>query len=272
MPARVAAALALGLLSAGTAWGRPRFVLKTGAFYDTGDFGTSERFETLVIPATLRAAWSRFDLGVTASVIHTRASRAVTILDGGTTPAGERRTERRTRSGPGDTLVKARVRLTEDPGPEAPLPAVSALAKVKLPTAGEDLGTGELDYGFGLELDKELALFFVFADASYTVIGKPRDRSLRDRQALSFGAGLALSRRVDVSAGLDWRRSIVAGVPDPLEAFLALRLPAGESASLNPSAFMGLSDGSPEWGAGLILSLRLGAARRASPRPRTSLP
>src|SRR5574337_2073036 len=86
----------------------------------------------------------------------------VNLIEGVPTRTEGARARRVTTAGAGDTVVKGRYFLLDDPGLPAPWPSLTPFFKVKIPTADEkrNLGTGKTDYGFGLELDKQFGRFY----------------------------------------------------------------------------------------------------------------
>ncbi len=246
----------------GRAEERDHFELKVGATYDQGDFGTSDTTRTLFLPVTFKYLGERFDLGVTPSFAVVDTVGGVTLLDGKPTRTKKTVTTPRrvTDAGPGDTLVKGRYYLLDDPGLPSPVPALTPFFKVKIPTADEDrnLGTGKTDYGFGLEVDKQVGRFFLFGSASYTVIGSPAGEDLRNQPAASAGVGFQLTNALTVSALLDWRRAVVSGKDDPTELGGILTYKLTRTLSLSPSVFVGLTNGSPDFGVGFELAYKFG--------------
>ena len=118
------------------------------------------------------------------------------------------------------------------------------------------LGTGKTDYGFGVELDKDVGPIFLFGDAGYTVIGKIPSLNFRNRPAAGFGIGKQVSENVTLSSMLDWRRSIIAGNPNPTELVGMLTYKAGRRVTLTPNAFVGLTDGSSDFGVGFQMGVK----------------
>lgn len=254
--------LLLSLLVApglGSAEEREHFQIKIGPTYDQGDFGTSDTTRTLFVPLTLKYLGDRFDIGVTPSFVVVDTVGGVTLIEGTPTRTGAQ-ARRVTNAGIGDTLVKGRYFLLDDPGLPSPLPSLTPFFKVKIPTADEDrnLGTGKTDYGFGLEFDKQFGRVLLFGDASYTVIGSPAGQDLRNRPAASLGAGMKLSDAFTVSAFVDWRRAVLRGKDDPTELVGVLTYKVTRTLSLSPNVFVGLTDGSPDFGVGVELAYRFG--------------
>ncbi len=250
----------LAIPAAGWAQEREHWQFKAGATYEEGDFGTTVTTKTLFIPFTLRYLGDRFDIGLTVPFIHQETSQAVTLVDGVPVRVREEEGATEIASGVGDLVLKGRAYLIEDPGPASPLPAISPFAKVKIPTADEDdgLGTGELDYGFGLEFDKRIDNVFLFADWSYTFIGDPPRTDLRDRISAGGGAGYYLLSNLSASISLFWSRSVVDGADDPLDLFADLKWRITRTFSWTPFVSFGLTDGSPDVGVGFETSYRFG--------------
>ncbi|MBI3635893.1 MAG: transporter [Candidatus Rokubacteria bacterium] len=239
---------------------REHFQLKFGPNYDEGDFGSAEKTRTFSFPVTLRYLGERWDLGLTGSFIRLDTPGNVTIVDGQPQRTGAATGPREVNSGFGDLIVRGRYYLIDDPGPSSFLPSIAPFAKIKFPTADEDrgLGTGKLDGGFGVEWDKSFGPFFLFGDLSYTFIGNPPGQDFRDRPGASLGAGYRITPAVTVSTLLDWRRSLVRGHDDPVEldGFLTVKL--SRTLALTPNVFVGLTNGSPDWGAGVEVSWKFG--------------
>ncbi len=238
--------------------GREHFQLKIGAAYDQGDFGTRDTTRSAYLPVTLRYLGERFEVGVTAAMVYLDTESSVVIIDGIPTPTGrQRRTED---VGFGDLIFRGRYYLVDDGGPDSWVPALTPVLKVKAPTADESkgFGTGEWDVGLGLEFDKRFEWFYILGDVSYTFIGDPPGQNLRDRPGASFGIGKAFTPTVSVTALLDWRRSLVRGQDDPLDLVGIVQLKLSRTVMLSPYTFIGLTNGSPDFGIGAEVSWKFG--------------
>ena len=239
---------------------REHFLFKIGAVYDQGDFGSSETSRVLFVPLTLRYLGSRFDVSVTPSFALVDTSGGIRLIEGVPTPTGEEIGIRETRTGAGDTVIRGRIYLLDDQGPDSPIPAITPFMKVKIPTAQQDLklSTGEIDYGFGVEWDKQISQVLLFGDFNYTVIGKAEGLELQNRPGASFGVGGRLSNTVSASGLVDWRRSIVAGNSDLAELVGVLTFRMSPTVSFSPHAFIGLTSGTSDFGVGFELAFRFG--------------
>lgn len=106
--------------------------------------------------------------------------------------------------GPGDVVLKVKIRLLH----ERPLvPAISLRAALKLPTASTSraFGSGEVDGGFGLLLQKTLARWTFYVNADVTFPGEAFETG--DLSLQPFFSGVAavewhLSQRVSLVAQL----------------------------------------------------------------------
>ena len=255
--------LLLLLVTSRPAWSqaetpRDHFQLKIGGFYDQGDFGTLDTTKVFFTPITLRYLGNRFDVSITPSYAQVSTIGGVRLIDGiPTRPEGGTALARVTRSGLGDTLRRGRIQLLEE---GASVPAVTPFVKVKIPTARESLGlgTGKTDYGYGVEIDKQLLPVLLFGDLSYTVMGDITGLDLQNRVGASFGVGGRVSESVVVSGLLEWRRSIFTGNPNPTELVGVINYRLSPTLTLSPNIYAGLNDSSPDFGAGLELSFRFG--------------
>jgi hypothetical protein len=261
---RLNLAVPLLLLSANLGWAQQqslptRMTLTIGVGYDQGDFGLTEISRASYIPFSLRySATPQIEIGVSSAVARIVTPGGVQLIDG--TPTRTDTVERPLReTGLGDTTIRSRFFLMTE-GEDAARATVTPFFKVKIPTAPADqgLGTGRADFGFGVEWDKGLGSAFLFGDAAYTVVGKVRRLPLRNRPSASIGIGKQLADAISVSGVLDWRRAIVVGNPDPAEVVGIVSLKMSPTVTVSPNAFVGLSTGSSDYGAGIQMRFKFG--------------
>ncbi len=105
--------------------------------------------------------------------VGVRSAPQITFVDGAPTQTNTGTGGRQTNAGLGDTILKARFFVVDDPGSNRWWPSLTPFVKLKIPTADENknLGTGEFDGGFGIEFDRTFGHFFIFGDVSYTSMG-----------------------------------------------------------------------------------------------------
>lgn len=63
-------------------------MLRIGAAYDQGDFGTAETSRVFFVPITLRYVGERFDLSATPSFARVSTTGGIRLIEGVPTPTG----------------------------------------------------------------------------------------------------------------------------------------------------------------------------------------
>ena len=238
---------------------RERFQLKVGLSYEQGDYGTGEDSRAVYAPVVLKYLGDKFDVGLTVPWLYLHSEAGVTQVDGDITRGSRDQQRDTSATGLGDVSLKGRWFLIEDDRTSW-VPALAPFARIKFPTADADrnLGTGEPDFGFGVEYDKQFGSVFVFGDAAYTFIGDPPGESFRNRPGVSLGVGYDVTRELTASAQLDWRRALVKGNDDPLDLIGTLVVRLNRTVSIIPSVIIGLTNGSPDFGAGVEVTYKFG--------------
>ena len=250
------------LSDAAPAWAqdavREHFQLKIGTAYDRGDYGTTQTTKTRYLPVTFRYLGEKFDASFAPSVAMVDTAGGVVLIDGVPTPIGTTSATQGTQYGAGDTLIRAHYYLLEG---TTSRPSITPFAKLKLPTARENLNlsTGKTDVGFGTEWDQQISQNLLFGDFSYTFIGKITGVTLRNQVGASIGLGHRFSRSITVSGMLDWRRSILDGNPNPTDLIGVFTFKPGRTVSISPNVYAGLNSSSAAFGAGLEFSWRFGS-------------
>jgi hypothetical protein len=258
---RVLTALALVCLIATVGWGQAaapaRFTFRTGVGYDEGDFGFADVSRAYYAPFSLRYTATRFEVGISSAFVRIDTAGGIRLIDGVPTQTNSS-SGPLLESGLGDTTIRSRFFMVVDEGRGTTKPSITPFVKVKIPTAQEErgLGTGKTDYGFGVEVDKEVGPIYLFGDAGYTVVGKIRSLNFRNRPMASIGVGKQVSESVTLSSMLDWRRSIIVGNTNPAELVGVLSYRVNRRVTVSPNAFVGLTDGSSDFGVGMQMSLR----------------
>lgn len=234
--------------------------LTTGLDYQEGDYGTGERIELVSAPVTLRARTGRVTL--TASVPWQRLEGPGNAVGGGgllglpividpTRPPA-----RQVRQGLGDTRIAAAYTI---PGESLGGVTLSLSGQAKLPTASaaKGLGTGEVDYTAGAEVSARIGRIRPYAALGYTVPGDPQGFNLRNSLSARAGAALGLSDKVTGNLAYGYARSLSPLVPDEQQIGTGISAAIGKRLTLGLQGSAGLSDGSPDFGAGLSLGIGL---------------
>lgn len=232
----------------------------TGLDYQQGEYGTGEEIETLSVQNGLRVTTGRVTLS--ASLPWQRIEGPGNAVGGGgllglpiivdpTRPA-----TRIARSGIGDVRLGAAYAI-----PRSSLGGVglALTGQVKLPTASEEkgLGTGETDYTVGAEASATLGGVTPFASVGYTMPGDPEGFELRNSLSARAGIAAPLSNAVRGHVAYGYAQSLSPLVPDEQQVGAGLNAAIGKRLSVGVYGSAGLSEGSPDVGAGLSLGIRL---------------
>lgn len=153
--------------------------------YQQGDYGSDETTTILSVPLTLKRFFAAGEISVTVPYVSIETDGDVVVVDG--TPQINGGGDGGSASGLGDIVLKGKYAAVEQKGR---LPSVDLVCRLKLPTAHDDLGTGEADFGLGAELSYRFGgTYFAMADFMHTFIGDPPDTNFRNRSAWDLGLG-----------------------------------------------------------------------------------
>lgn len=248
-------------LSAGAAYAQDGFSLGVGVDYSSGEYGGDTTTEILSVPVT-----AKYDTGnwtFKASLPWLRVSGDPNVLPGlgavtNTNPRGRGRgngggtgtpdtSEDGTASGIGDLRLAATYSF--DTGSAL---GIDLTGNAKIATADEDegLGTGANDYGLAVDLYRDFGGTLLFGGVGYTALGDSQFIDVDSVVNANVGASW---RAAAGSLGLmyDWRESASEGFDDRSELTGFYTAAAGQSGKWQLYATAGLSDGSPDWGAGV---------------------
>ena len=123
---------------------------------------------------------------------------------------------------------------------------------VKLPTADETkgLGTGKADVGATLRLGQRLGRVRLSLLGGFIKVGDPAGQDYND--VYLYGIGVSGTKgETGLYASLEGRRALVAGADNPLEVRVGFFHLFGHRYAIRATAFAGLNDGGPAYGAGL---------------------
>lgn len=133
---------------------------------------------------------------------------------------------------------------------------VGLTANAKLATADEDkgLGTGANDYGAAVDAYRHVGTATLFGGVGYTRLGTSRHINVESAANANAGVSLAAGRG-RVGAQYDWREPVTRGAEARRDATGFYARPVGKRSELQVFASKGMSDGSPDWSAGLGVSV-----------------
>jgi hypothetical protein len=224
--------------------------LGAGLHYSSGDYGTG----TTTTITTL-AATGRYETGpwvYKASVPYLIVKGDTNVIPGvGQASRLPARSE--SASGLGDIVLSATYAAYYD---RKTTLGLDLTAKLKLATADESkgLGTGEHDAAFLAELYRAFDRITGFGGVGYHVLGDSPALPLENAWSATLGASYKIDQRDSAGVMLEGRQRVVAGGARQREltGFFARKLDRIWKAQAY--AFIGLADGSPDWGGGLSLA------------------
>lgn len=254
------------LLAATAAHAEDGFSLGVGADYSSGNYGTDTTTKIFSVPVSARLnagnwsykaslPWMRVEgdpnvvPGLGSVVNLNPRGRGRGGLGGiGGDPVAEDGSG--SASGIGDLRLAATYSF-DTGGPVG----IDVTGNAKIATADEDkgLGTGANDYGIAVDLFRDFDGTVLFGGAGYTSLG---DSTYIDVDSV-LNANVGVSRRAgngSIGAMYDWREAASASADDRSEVTGFYSFPTGASTKMQVYATGGLSDGSPDWGAGVSLT------------------
>lgn len=249
--------IAVSAALAAPALAEPTVELSTGIDYREGDYGTGESIETWEVPTTVRVQSGQVVLSATLPYLRVDAPGNVVGGGGGllglpiivdpTEPP-----DRVRREGIGDLELGAAYTVPSDSV------GLTFSGQVKVPTASErkGLGTGEMDYAVGAELSKTFGRVTPFVGVGYTMPGDPEDFELENSLSARAGAAVQMGGRVRGHVAYGYAESISPLVPDEQQVSAGVNAGLSDRLSLGLYGAAGLSEGSPDVGAGVRLGTR----------------
>lgn len=257
------AVLVAALLAMGAAHASDGFSVGVGVDHSSGDYGTD--IDTKILSVPLSAKYVTGDWSFKASLPWMRVEGDANVVPGlGAVPNANPRGRGRgngggggsdapasgTTSGLGDLRLSATYAV-----PMQGNWGVDLTGNVKVATADEDkgLGTGANDYGVAIDVFRSLGDTTAFGGLGYTRLG---DSDFIDVDSV-IGGNLGVSHRAgEGSIGLmyDYRQPVSEDADDRSEVTGFYSVPTSERSKLQVYATKGLTDGSPDWGAGVSLT------------------
>lgn len=241
----------------------------TGVESSSGTYGT--RSTTRILSVPVNAAYSRGAWSIKASVPWLRVDGDANVVPGlgtvsnlnplgrgrtglpildGPEPGAPTRVQRGSASGVGD------VRLAGTYAVAGRNAGLGLTASAKLATADPDkgLGTGENDYGAALDAYRNIGSTTLFGGVGRTRLGKSRHIDVDSVSNANAGLSLAAGRgRAGVQ--YDWREAVTRTTPARRDATGFYSRPVGGRSEVQVFASRGLGNGSPDWSAGVGVSM-----------------
>ncbi len=217
-----------------------------------GDYGTGDKTTITEIAETLKYRGTQGEIGLTIPYLFRRG--------GAVTPGESRQARTQTvpsdADGIGDLRLKGKYYAIEETDDA---PGVDLTGQIKFPTASENdgLGTGRFDAGVGTELFKKIGSFLTFGEIGVLFRDRPSGSTIKTtRLDYAGGIGYPFTERFTAYVSLEGSTKTNTGAEPPLEAVLSGTYKITETVSTNVFLLAGLTDGSPDYGGGVGLTLR----------------
>lgn len=226
--------------------GRLSFI--AGAEWSQGDYG--QPADTTVFYEFLAARYTTAPWSFRVTVPFLQVDGPASVVDDEVEAIGASRSV----SGIGDVSFSTTYTVSWKPQKLY----LDLIGRVRFPTGEDDdgLGSGETDYVALASLTKDFEALTLHADAGRRFLGGSAVRPRRDGWILSAGASTPIAGRTEIGASVDWREAAFETGTDPAEVSAYVRFDVAEDLRMNVYAFAGLSDGSPDGGAGVTLTWR----------------
>lgn len=228
--------------------------VSTGLDYSTGDYGLDSDTEILVAPVSIRATTGAFAFSASVPYLRITGEPGVVIGPDGQ-PLWGLETASGQRKGIGDLSLAGTYTLR----PETVEGLEVALgARVKLPTSASKLriGTGKTDLRVSADFSYAVGELIPFATLGYRFMGDPPGVALRSGPTVSLGVSAPVGKSVLILS-YDYARAVSDLTDDSQELFGGLSVPITDSISITAYGIAGLSDGSPDLGAGMLLTAKI---------------
>jgi hypothetical protein len=127
--------------------------------------------------------------------------------------------------------------------------------KVKFPTGSESRGlsNGQTDYALLVDAEQAIGKGFINGGIGHKWLGEPAGVSLRNPWFSSVGGGYKLTTSTTMGVSYDYSQSSRSGGTAAQEVSVYASQRFTRNIKLNGNVYKGLSNGSPDWGAGVSL-------------------
>lgn len=231
--------------------------LTVGLEYETGDYGTSSTTDLLQLPVGIDYLNGRLSAGLNTSFLAAKSNGAITVSSMGRMTSISHSTVRDTTvSGIGDVNMYASYRLpTTD---EAEI-SYHITGRVKIGTADQNkgLGTGENDYAIEGGVLTRLQKLYLFANLGYQLTGDSTTVNYKNVWYGNAGTTYPLSTSRSLGAILELSQAATPGFDSPAQLTMFLNQAITRQRQLYFYVLLGLSNGSPDSGAGVRLTIKL---------------
>lgn len=253
---KIALGIALAAMAGAAHAAENQVTLTTGLDYSTGSYGGTSDTDILYIPVVGKYETGPWTLKLTVPYIRITAPSGGTVVSVDANGRMLRRSvgPRTTNSGMGDVVAGASYNILND---SASKTAVDITGKVKFGTADQakGLGTGETDYALQADVYKTYGQTTALATLGYRVMGDPAGIPLKDVWYGSVGGAYKFSPETSGGLVLDLRQPTTSTGEQMRELTAYVTQKLGGPYKLQGYVVTGLTDASPDWGMGAMISI-----------------
>jgi len=230
-------------------WAETSGSLTTGFDYSTGKYGGSTSTNVLYVPVTGKFYSDNLTLKLTVPYISVSSVGNVVRGMGPVRTATSTRTT--TQSGLGDIIASAGYTVFEN---ESLMLDVVGNIKFGTADANKNLGTGENDYSTQLDGYYTVSKTTLFATAGYKVIGAPAGITVNNIAYGTLGASQKTGDTSSAGLMLDAAQPISDLSPGTRELTVFVSNRISSTLKIQANLMKGFSDGSPDYGGGLMFT------------------
>ena len=242
--------LALALFITSThAWAETTKSISAGAFYTSGTYGSSTSTNIMYVPVSGKIQIDDLFIKLTVPYISISSTGDVVAGMGRVKNSGTTKTT--TQSGLGDVVASAGYTVFDNNDLMLDL-----VGNIKFGTAdaNKNLGTGENDYSAQIDGYYTLNKTTIFATAGYKVVGAPVGVTVNNIAYGTIGASQKISDKTSAGAMLDVAQSSNTFSPGTSEVSVFVSQKINKTVKVQVSVLKGLSDSSPNYGAGGLIT------------------
>lgn len=229
----------------------------TGLDYSSGRYGSVRATNILVALTDVTVKTGDFQFTAALPYV-TITGPAFLVVGAGGVPVvvNPGRTANKERKGLGDLNLSTTYSVPSDLTGDF---QVDLTGRVKLATGdeGQGLTSGETDFGFAVDVSRQIGDWAPFVSFGYRVPGAPTAYSLVSAPSFSVGTSYQIGDRWLAIASYDFDGTISSTLADSQQLFGSISWVATDSLTFTTYAEYGLSSGAPKGGGGLLASWKV---------------
>ncbi len=231
--------------------------LATGLDYSSGKYGGTRTTDILVALSDVTLKTGDFQF-TAALPFLTITGPAFLVVGAGGVPVvvNAGRTADKERQGWGDLNLSSTYSVPSDLTGDF---QVDLTGRIKLATGDQNKGlsSGETDFGFAVDISRQIGDWAPFVSFGYRVPGAPTAYSLVSAPSFSVGTSWQLSDHWLAIMSYDFDGTISSTLADSQQIFGSLSWVATDTLTFTTYGEYGLSSGAPKGGGGLLASWKV---------------